>query len=72
MNCRLASLIVNIASNAMLMQPQLVADGQLLGLAATRLLATLANVTRIVPAFQHQTDNMAVEGFQVTSPLYYL
>merc|ERR1740129_1016972 len=64
-NPELAGLIVNIASNAMLMNPKLVKNSQLYGKAATRLMATITNITMIIPAFQHHTSLLAIEGFRV-------
>jgi len=64
-NPELAGLIVNIASNAMLMNPELVKNSQLYGKAATRLMATITNITMIIPAFQHHTSLLAIEGFRV-------
>jgi len=65
-NHELASLLVDIASNAMKMNPVIISQGQLFGHAATRLMATIANISRIVPAFQHHRSNLAVEGFKVS------
>ena len=62
----LAGLMVDIAGNVMRMAPHVVSQGQLFGHAATRLLATIANISRIVPAFQHQASSLAVQGIGVS------
>ena len=62
----LASLLVDIAANTMRMTPDIVYQGQLLGHAASRLIATIANISRIVPAFQLHRKSMAVESFKVS------
>ena len=51
-NHELASLLVDIASNAMKMNTEVILQGQLFSHAATRLMATISNISRIVPAFQ--------------------
>ena len=66
-NHELASLLVDIAGNVMRMAPQIVSQGQLFGHAATRLIATIANISRIVPAFHHNRPTLAVQvriGFE--------
>ena len=62
----LASLLVHIAVNTMRMSPDLIYQGQLLGHAASRLIATIANISRIVPAFQLHRPSLAVESFKVS------
>ena len=65
-NSELASLLVDIAANAMRMSPEIIYQGQLLGHAASRLIATIANISRIIPAFQHQRSSLAIESFNVS------
>ena len=60
-NHELASLLVDIAGNVMRMAPHIVSQGQLFGHAATRLIATIANISRIVPAFHHNRPTLAVQ-----------
>ena len=60
-NHELASLLVDIAGNVMRMAPHIVSQGQLFGHAATRLIATIANISRIVPAFHHNRATIAVQ-----------
>ena len=60
-NYELASLLVDIAGNVMRMAPHVVSQGQLFGHAATRLIATIANISRIVPAFHHNRASLAVQ-----------
>ena len=55
-NHELASLCVDIASNAMKMNREVILQGQLFSHAATRLMATISNISRIVPAFQVWKD----------------
>ena len=62
----LASLLVHIAVNTMRMSPDIIYQGQLLGHAASRLIATIANISRIVPAFQIHRPSLAVESFKVS------
>ena len=62
----LASLLVDIAANTMRMAPDIIYQGQLLGHAASRLIATIANISRIVPAFQLHRPSLAVESFKVS------
>ena len=62
----LASLLVHIAVNTMRMSPDIIYQGQLLGHAASRLIATIANISRIVPAFQLHRPSLAVESFKVS------
>ena len=64
----LASLLVDIAANTMRMSPDVMYQGQLLGHAASRLIATIANISRIVPAFQLHRSSLAVESFKIVSP----
>ena len=65
----LASLLVDIAANTMRMSPDIIYQGQLLGHAASRLIATIANISRIVPAFQLHRSSLAVDSFKVSQPL---
>lgn len=65
-NHDLAGLMVDIAANMMRMAPRVLSQGQLFGHAATRLMATIANISRIVPAFQHQRASLAVQGLGVS------
>ena len=62
----LASLLVHIAVNTMRMSPDIIYQGQLLGHAASRLIATIANISRIIPAFQLHRPSLAVESFKVS------
>ena len=62
----LAGLLVDIVANTMRMSPDIIYQGQLLGHAASRLIASIANISRIVPAFQRQLDSLAVEGYKVS------
>ena len=43
---------MSIVSNVLRMLPEVIREGQLVGRAATRLLATMANISRAIPAFQ--------------------
>ena len=62
----LAGLLVDIVANTMKMSPDIIYQGQLLGHAASRLIASIANISRIVPAFQHQLNSLSVEGYKVS------
>ena len=63
----LAGLLVDIVANTMKMSPDIIYQGQLLGHAASRLIASIANISRIiVPAFQHQHSSVSVEARQVS------
>ena len=55
-NHELASLLVDIAYNTMKMNTEVIMQGQLFSHAATRLMATISNISRIVPAFQVVND----------------
>jgi hypothetical protein len=65
-NHELAGLMVDIAANVMRMAPHIVEQGQLFGHAATRLVATIANISRAVPNFRHHRAEVALQGIQVS------